>query len=179
MAGAERERESLGKLLVSALERITTLRNISTNETQDAEASQPMSVAAEMSRLFPSIKVKTDADQHEERERSASATTSRKRSNSDQHKRSRKLSGKKAKSTSSATNSKPINKDLVFLPSKSISSVPTHKKRLELENQDFIIHGFPFERHWSERELRVRIAHQFRSIEATDFEFLKVRYVFL
>ena len=54
-----------------------------------------MSVAAEMSRLFFSIKVKTDADQQEERKKSASATTSRKRSNSDQHKRSRKLSGKK------------------------------------------------------------------------------------
>ena len=94
-----------------------------------------MSVAAEMSRLFPSIKVKTDADQHEERERSASATTSRKRSNSDQHKRSRKLPGKKAKSTSSATNRKPINKDLAFLPSKSISSVPTNKKGWNLRTK--------------------------------------------
>ena len=41
MAGAERERESLGKLLVSGLERITTLRNISTNETQDAGHRSP------------------------------------------------------------------------------------------------------------------------------------------
>ncbi len=175
MAGAEKKREDLGKIIVSALERITTLRNISPNESQNAETSQPMSVAAEMARLFPSMKVKTDPDQYEERERSGrSATTSRKRINPDPQSRGRKMSKKKAKSTSLATSSKPINKDLLFLPSKRISSVPTQKKRLELENQDFIIHGFPFERNWSERELRVRIAHQFQSLEGTDFEFLKV-----
>ena len=84
MAGAEKEREDLGKIIVSALERITTLRNISPNESQNAETSQPMSVAAEMARLFPSMKVKTDPDQYEERERSGrSATTSRKRINPD------------------------------------------------------------------------------------------------
>ena len=38
MAGAEKERESLEKLLVSALERIT-LQNISTNETQSVQVA--------------------------------------------------------------------------------------------------------------------------------------------
>ena len=61
----ERKREDLGKILVSALERITTLRNIPLNESLNTEAPQQRSVAAEMARLLPSMKVNYDTDKHE------------------------------------------------------------------------------------------------------------------
>lgn len=65
-----------------------------------------------------------------------------------------------------------VLKDLVFIPDPEDTDVPTHKKRLELEEQNFVFHEFPFNRSWSAATLQEEIRKVLPP--GTEFEFLKV-----
>ena len=53
----------------------------------------------------------------------------------------------KKKNCLSSMSSKPVNKDLVLICSRKVT-VLTQNKRLNLKRQGFVVHSFPFERHW-------------------------------
>ena len=63
-------------------------------------------------------------------------------------------------------------KDLVFIPDPEDTDVPTRKKRLELEEQNFVFHEFPFDRSW----LAATLQEEIRKVlpPGIEFEFLKV-----
>ena len=185
--GGDSERQDLGKILVSALERISNLRDLPEPSTSQSPPSNS-SIATGMARLFPSLRgtiqnnsiklgelddrVDSVALPRRQDIPCRSGISNRKRTNPALQTCSKNKAKRTTKSLS-AMSVKPVNKDLVFIPDKSISSVPTHKDRLELESQGYIIHGFPFQRRWSEFELKCEIIRQFPQLEITGFEFLK------
>ena len=58
----QKEKAGIGKTLVSALERISTLRNLNLDENQNKDVSpKTKSVSSEMAQLFPSLKSKADS----------------------------------------------------------------------------------------------------------------------
>ena len=191
MAG-ESERQDLGKILVSALERISNLRDLPStlNGPSTSLSPSPNScIATEMARLFPSLNARNNSSESDSEVNNSvavpqrqkryckSCIQNRKRTNPDPQKRGKNKAIRTTK-TSVAKVGKPVNKDLVFIPNKNISTVPTHKNRVELESQGYIIHGFPFRRQWSEVELKCEIVRQFPELEITGFQFLKVRNSF-
>ena len=189
---SDKERQDLGKILVSALERISNLRDLPSTSNEPSLQSQGpnnhSSVATEMARLFPSLRGMTnsiDSDTcleeedsvhvpHRQERSRKSRVANRKRTNPDPQKHGGRNKAKRMTKSSSAMSAKPVNKDLVFIPGKDMCTVPTHKARVELESQGYIVHGFPFQRQWSEVELKSEIVCQFPELEITGFEFLKV-----
>ena len=181
MAG-ESERQDLGKILVSALERISNLRDLPSTSNGPSTSLSPSPnscIATEMARLFPSLNTRNNSVAIPQRQKRycKSCIQNRKRTNPDPQKRGKNKAIRTTK-TSAAKVGKPVNKDLIFIPNKNISTVPTHKNRVELESQGYIIHGFPFQRQWSEVELKCKIVRQFPELEITGFQFLKVRNSF-
>lgn len=69
-----------------------------------------------------------------------------------------------------------VHKDVVLLPSPDTKSVPTHQTRCRLENNGFVIHGFPVDKSLQEDDLRAQIRELFPPLAETDFEFVKSCY---
>ena len=82
------------------------------------------------------------------------------------------LRSNKKKAQRGRRNNDVVYKDLVFIPNPEETDVPTHKKRLELEEQNFVIHKFPFTRSWSAGTLKEEIGKVLPT--GTEFEFMKV-----
>ena len=81
-------------------------------------------------------------------------------------------SGKKTKSH------EIVHKDLILIDDPSCCSVPTHRKRIELEKRGLVLHEFPFDKSWDEQATRYNISEGFPILSSKniDYEFMKACY---
>mgnify|MGYP001793449527 CR=1 FL=1 len=64
--------------------------------------------------------------------------------------------GKRAAKSSSLT-----YKDVVLLPTPDCKNLPTHRTRIILENDGFVVHEFPVDNSWDVRKLKSEIKSMF------------------
>ena len=65
-----------------------------------------------------------------------------------------------------------IHRDLVLLPDPGLDKVPTHAKRVALEERQLVCHEFPFNKDWDAGTLKNAISTQIPML--ISFEFVKV-----
>ena len=87
--------------------------------------------------------------------------------------RSLKIPSKGKRKTSSI-----VHKDIILLPNPDQKAVPTHRSRISLENQGFVVHEFPIDKAWGEEKLRFEIKKIFPVLDqkASSFSFVKACY---
>ena len=56
----------------------------------------------------------------------------------------------KAPALAKRKTSNVVYKDLILLPEPDTKTVPTHRSRITLENDGFVVHEFPVDRSWQE-----------------------------
>jgi len=66
-----------------------------------------------------------------------------------------------------------VHKDLIIIPDPNMDQVPTHKKRIHLEEKGLVVHEFPFHRNWDAFQLKLEIRKQLPKDDIM-FEFVKV-----
>lgn len=71
-----------------------------------------------------------------------------------------------------------IYKDIVLLPRPEEKSVPTHRTRITLENEGYVVHEFPINKSWDERQLYSEIKNAFPVLdtEGASIQFVKACY---
>ena len=121
-----------------------------------ASGSNDMNLENELADRFPTV----------------SASRSRKRRSTASTSSLSSLRNNKKKAQRGRKGNDVVFKDLVFIPDPEETAVPTHKKRLELEEQNFVIHEFPFNRSWSAATLKEEVRKVLPT--GTEFEFMKV-----
>ena len=74
----------------------------------------------------------------------------------------------------SKTNKKPVLRDLVLMPNPGKTAAPTHRRRVSLDSQGFVIHSFSFEHQWDSLTLKRKIEEAFPNHTWLIFEYMKV-----
>ena len=170
-------REELSNACRTAAEALQILSNVNPagilNRVEaNVSRQMPSSLPNRLSNVFGGGSGSNDTNLESEladRFPTVSARRSRKRrstscSNSAQNNKKKQQRGRKSNDV--------VFKDLVFIPDPEETDVPTHKKRLELEEQNFVIHEFPFNRLWSATTLKEEIRKVLPP--GSEFEFMKV-----
>ena len=111
-----REAGVLSRIPASATSVSSSTGNVNTTST---------AVAAQLRNLFPTV---------------GSRSSGSKSHGSRLSSKSKKPPPKKAKKTDI------VHKDVVLIPTPDTKSVPTHQTRCRLENNGFVVHGFPVDR---------------------------------
>ena len=70
------------------------------------------------------------------------------------------------------------NKDLVLIRTPDCKTVPTHRTRITLENDGFIVHEFPVDKSWDIGKLKAEIKKVFPILQrkAANFTLVKACY---
>ena len=100
-------------------------------------------------------------------------TGGRKRVNSSTCSKKGKEPAKKSKKQNSI-----VYKDIILLPRPDEKSVPTHRTRITLENQGYVVHEFPINKSWDEQQLYSEIKKAFPVLDTDDatIHFVKACY---
>ena len=145
----------------TALNALQNLRREHLGASSTTSVTSPREgVASELRRAFPTLR--REAGQRA----SGSWRDNRPRTSS-----SRK---RQAASSRSSTTTKPVYKDLILIPNPSTDKVPMHNNRIKLEKRGFVVHEFPFEKHWNDSYLEEKILHAFKDKGLMAFEYVKV-----
>lgn len=145
---SQRSREAgvLSRIPASATSVSSSTGNVNTTST---------AVAAQLRNLFPTV---------------GSRSSGSKSHGSRLSSKSKKPAPKKAKKNDI------VHKDVVLLPTPDTKSVPTHQTRCRLENNGFVVHGFPVDRSLKEEDLKGQIRELFPALKEIDFQFVKSCY---
>ena len=71
-----------------------------------------------------------------------------------------------------------VYKDLILLPEPDTKTVPTHRSRITLENDGFVVHEFPIDKSWQEEEFKAEVRKVFPILvsKCANFKFAKACY---
>ena len=149
----------------TALNALQNLRREHVGASSVTSVTNPREgVASELRRAFPTL-------QREGGQSSSSSWRPRPRPRTSSTSSSMRH---QATSSRSYTTTKPVYKDLILIPNPNTDKVPMHNNRVKLEKRGFVVHEFPFEKHWNESYLEEKILHAFKDKDLMAFEYVKV-----
>ena len=90
----------------------------------------------------------------------------------------RSSSASRSKSKKGKSSVNIVHKDIVLIPAPDCKTVPTHRTRITLENDGFIVHQFPVDKSWDIGQLKAEIEKVFPILQrkAANFTFVKACY---
>jgi len=71
-----------------------------------------------------------------------------------------------------------VYKDLILLPELDTKTVPSHRSRITLENDGFVVQEFPIDKSWQEEEFKAEVRKVFPILvsKCANFKFAKACY---
>lgn len=161
--------DETSNVIETALNALQNLRREHVGAPSVTRVANPREgVASELRRAFPTLR--RDAGQSS----SASSWPARRTCSSITSRPTSSSRRRQATASRSSMTAKPVYKDLILIPNPNTDKVPMHNNRVKLEKRGFVVHEFPFEKHWNDSFLEEKILHAFKDKDLMAFEYVKV-----